>query len=200
MAFASNIAAMNAAKKFVKQAGFDSSTYKDYFAIEKIDGEWHSLQIAAFPQAREPHSCLISERDACLDAIRFPKAEEMAFHEAQKASAEQMDIEAAQSAADALANSQQSATNLPNGKEWIRISSVQKPTKFVWHVADEMIARAAAAGLPAPSRKEVQDECIRRGVASGTARTQYQAWKKANDEAEANASNAALLSARFNQK
>lgn len=198
MAFASNIAAMNAAKKFMKEAGFDAAAYKEFFKIEKLDGQWHSMQIAQFPAPRDPLSCLLIERDAGMDAIAFPKAAEAAFHEAQAAAAEQMDIEAAQAAADALADSQQSATNLPNGKEWIRISSVIKPTKFVWHVADEMNARAAAAGQPAPTRKEVQDECVRRGVASGTARTQYQAWKKATDDARKNAVHAAELSAKFN--
>jgi hypothetical protein len=187
MAFASNIAAMNAAKTFTKQAGFDPKSYKEYFAIEKLDGEWHSLQIAAFPQAREPLSCLMDEREGAFAFPMASKAADEAFTEAQRQ-------------ADRMADAQQSAASLPNGKEWIRISSVAKPTKFVWHVADEMIARATAAGLPAPTRKEVQDECIRRGVASGTARTQYQAWKKANDEAAANSANAAALSAKFNQK
>ncbi len=187
MAFASNIQAMNAAKKFMKGAGFDASAYKEFFKIEKIDGEWHSLQIQAFPAPREPHSCLMDEREG---AWAFPMASEgddEAFTEAQRQ-------------ADAMADAQQSASALPNGKEWIRVSSVEKPTKFVWHVADRMIAAAAAAGQAAPSRKEVQDECIRLGVASGTARTQYQAWKKANDEAALNVAYAAELSKRFASK
>jgi hypothetical protein len=195
MAFASNLAAMNAAKKFMKEAGFDASIYREYFAIEKHDGEWHAQQIAEFPAPREPHSCLISEREGIYP---FPNALEAAG-EALTEAQDDAELAAAMAEAERLANSQQSGTTV-NGKEWIRISSVQKPTKFVWHVADEMNARAAAAGLPAPTRKEVQDECIRRGVASGTARTQYQAWKKARDESQANAVHAAELSARFNSK
>lgn len=252
MAFASNIAAMNAAKKFMKSAGFDAAAYKDYFKIEKIDGEWHAMQIQEFPAPRDPLSCLLIEREG---AWAFPMASEAAqqaltnekeqlkaakaFDEgdhdpdaeaaeflAQQAQADEqsftMDeddyqLEAdepsaqdeaeedeaqanRQKAADALADALQSESSLPNGKVWIHISSVAKPTKFVWHVADEMVAAAIAAGKPAPSRKEVQDECIRRGVASGTARTQYQAWKKASDETRKNATKAAELSARFNQK
>lgn len=195
MAYASNIAAMNAAKQFMKAAGFDGAAYKEFFKIEKIDGEWHSLQVAAFPAPREPHSCLLIERDGIYP---FPMASE-APSEALTAPQDDDALAAAQAEADRVANAQQSGS-VVNGKEWIRISSVIKPTKFVWHVADEMNARAAAAGQPAPTRKEVQDECVRRGVASGTARTQYQAWKKARDESSLNSALAAELSARFNAK
>lgn len=200
MAFASNIAAMNAARKILNAQGINSAALKEFFLFEKHDGEWHALQCQPFPGPRDPLSCLLIERDACMDAIAFPKAAEAAFHEAQAAAAEQIDIEAAQAAADRLADIAQSATSLPNGKEWIRMSSIPKPTKQVWHIADEMNARSAAAGQSAPSRKEVQDECVRRGIASGTARTQYQAWKKATDESTRNAVHAAELSAKFNQK
>lgn len=55
-----------------------------------------------------------------------------------------------------------------------RLSSCVRPTKKVWDIADCM-AKA--------SRKEVMDECVRQGVAYGTARTQYQAWFKASQEA-----------------
>lgn len=110
------------------------------------------------------------------------------------------EIAAASAEADRLADQLQTNEQLPNGKVWVHKSSILKPTKQVWHIADEMVAAALAAGKPAPSRKEVQDECVRRGIASGTARTQYQAWKKANDDAAANSAAAAAASARFNQK
>jgi len=201
MAYASNIAAMNAAKQFMKAAGFDAATYKEFFKIEKIDGEWHSLQIAAFPAPRDPLASLLDERCDILGAFPFPKAAGVALTENLSAMPLDDDgyIADAAAEADRVANAQQSGS-VVNGKEWIRVSSVIKPTKFVWHVADEMNARAAAAGQPAPTRKEVQDECVRRGVASGTARTQYQAWKKARDESSLNAALAAELSARFNAK
>lgn len=65
-----------------------------------------------------------------------------------------------------------------------RLSTAELPTKKVWHVADEMLAAAKAAGLPAPKRKDVIAECVSRGVAYGTSRTQYQHWFKClNDSA-----------------
>lgn len=103
-------------------------------------------------------------------------------------------------AADRIANAQASEQQLPNGKVWVRQSSVLKPTKMVWAIADEMNAAAREAGKEAPSRKEVQEECVRRGIASGTARTQYQAWKAAQDATAKNAALAAELSAKLNGK
>jgi hypothetical protein len=187
MGFTSNLQAINAARAFMKNAGFDAAAYKEYFKIEKLDGEWHSQQIQPLLAPREPLSCLLSERDGIFAFPQASQADEASFTEAQRQ-------------ADRMADSQQSAAALPNGKEWIRISSVAKPTKFVWHVADRMMAEAEAAGEPAPSRKQVQDECIRLGVASGTARTQYQAWKTARDNATKNAEHAAALSAKLNSR
>lgn len=54
-----------------------------------------------------------------------------------------------------------------------RLSSVIRPTRLVWVIADSM---------PKASRKEVMAECVAQGVAYGTARTQYQAWFKASQE------------------
>jgi hypothetical protein len=204
MAFASNIAAMNAARKILIAQGINSAALKEYFSFEKHDGEWHALQSQPFPAARDPLASILDDR---AGIFAFPKASEalsaaLTASQAESSAYEESGDEFfSQQAAEAerIANSQQSGSTV-NGKEWIRISSVIKPTKFVWHVADEMNEAAAAAGKPAPTRKEVQDECVRRGVASGTARTQYQAWKKARDESAANAVHAAELSARFNQK
>lgn len=57
------------------------------------------------------------------------------------------------------------------GHPWVRKSEIVKPTKQVWHVADEM-----HKANPEVSRKEVIAECIKRGIAFYTARTQYQLW------------------------
>jgi hypothetical protein len=214
MAFTSNIQAMNAAKAATKAHGIAAAAYKDHFSIEKHDGEWHALLIQPFPAPRDPLSCLLLERDG---AIAFPLASnalaQLLTEGMQENERDDYDLSAQdeaeeeeahanrQKAADALADSLQSAAALPNGKEpWTRVSSVEKPTKFVWHVADRMVAAALAAGKRAPSRKEVQDECVRLGVAHGTARTQYQAWKKACDETALNAFRAAELSAKLNSK
>ncbi|MCK9234944.1 MAG: hypothetical protein M0P09_01355 [Acholeplasmataceae bacterium] len=69
-------------------------------------------------------------------------------------------------------------------KEWVRQSSILKPTKAVWFIADELYAKAEAEGQPYPTRSQVQDECVRRGIASGTARTQFQHWFKCRKEME----------------
>lgn len=205
MAFASNLAAINAAKQFVKAAGFNANQFKEFFKIEKINGEWHSLQTQAFPEARDPALSLADDREG---AWAFPKAGEapaiaLTSSQAESAGYEESGDEffaEQQAEAERKANAAASEQALPNGKVWIHVSSVVKPTKFVWQVADEMIAAAREAGKPEPTRKQVQDECIRRGVASGTARTQYQAWKTARDNARANEQRAAELSAKFNAK
>lgn len=57
-----------------------------------------------------------------------------------------------------------------------KASSVILPVKTVWHIADEMFRKAEEAGEPQPRRKDVISECVQRGVAFYTARTQYQQW------------------------
>jgi hypothetical protein len=63
----------------------------------------------------------------------------------------------------------------------IHKSRVQSPTKLVWHIADEMTAADSAV-----TRRQVIEECTRRGIAFYTARTQYQQWLTACRESEAN--------------
>lgn len=65
-------------------------------------------------------------------------------------------------------------------RPYIRSSSIAKPTKKVWAIADSMIQFAESNDLPVPTRGEIIAECIKRGIASGTSATQYQHWKKAN--------------------
>lgn len=50
-------------------------------------------------------------------------------------------------------------------------STAERPCKLVWHIADEM-----KAANPEVKRKDVLAECVKRGVAFYTARTQYQQW------------------------
>lgn len=52
-----------------------------------------------------------------------------------------------------------------------RKSDIALPTKAVWRIADEMFAAD-----PQVRRKDVIAECVRRGIAFYTARTQYQQW------------------------
>lgn len=46
-------------------------------------------------------------------------------------------------------------------------STVERPCKRVWQVADDM---------PGAKRKDVLDACVKQGIAYYTARTQYQQW------------------------
>ena len=71
---------------------------------------------------------------------------------------------------DAMANATMAGVGLPQ-----RLSSIKSPVKRVWHIADSM---------PKAARKDVIAECVAQGVASGTARTQYQAWFKASQESK----------------
>jgi hypothetical protein len=60
----------------------------------------------------------------------------------------------------------------PKAKPGIkRKSDIARPTKAVWHIADKMFAAD-----PQVRRKDVIAECVRRGIAFYTARTQYQLW------------------------
>lgn len=151
----------------------------------------------AIPQAAQPEA-IIPEAEAENEPSDYDLSEHR--HESMGA----REFEKAQAAADALANQQQAqaaaTSQLRNGKVWIHASTCESPVKRVWAIADAMVKQARDEGKAAPSRKDIQDECVRQGVASGTARTQYQAWKKANDNDAANAANAAALSAALNAR
>lgn len=128
--------------------------------------------------------------DACTKALneREPKLEEaifVALDEMIGKKREAIELVALEIEAEEQANRAQieGVSETKGGKLWIKASSVEKPTKMVWIIADEMCALAEELGRARPSRKEVQDECVRRGIASGTARTQYQHWFKTNHEA-----------------
>lgn len=239
--FATNMAAMNAARK---QFG---KGWQAQVSIEKLGTKEFSVQVRqpvvasgialhteregafAFPTAKAIRDAIVADaRNSTFigSAKAFfnsrpapeltPSQQESAdydedgdeFYNAESENApinpDQLDADIAfaqaQELADKVANNAAMEGNLKSGKVWIRQSTILKPTKQVWHIADAMIAAARAAGSVLPTRKEVQDECVRRGIASGTARTQYQAWKKANDEARGNQEAAALASKRFNSK
>ena len=50
-------------------------------------------------------------------------------------------------------------------------SSIERPTKAVWDIAEELTEKD-----PSIRRKDVIAECVARGIAYYTARTQYQQW------------------------
>lgn len=62
----------------------------------------------------------------------------------------------------------------------LRKSSVEGPTKKVWAIAEDMFA-----ANPNTRRKDVIDECVKRGIAFYTARTQYQTWSQLVKAAQA---------------
>lgn len=55
--------------------------------------------------------------------------------------------------------------------EITRKSSIERPTKAVWDIAEELTEKD-----PSIRRKDVIAECVARGIAYYTARTQYQQW------------------------
>ncbi len=56
----------------------------------------------------------------------------------------------------------------------LRKSTIEKPTKRVWTLAEEY-----HAANPDAKRKDVIAHCVAQGIAFYTARTQYQAWRTA---------------------
>lgn len=198
--FQTNLAAINAARK---QFG---ANYRDFVNIEKLALREFSIQLRPIPQAsgialeteREGEFCFPLASDQKPADTSAAQAFFASLPRPEPESEESVDLALAQAEADRIANSQASEQKLPSGKLYIRLSSIAKPTKKVWDIADQMIANAAALGLPRPSRAEIQDRCVDMGIATGTARTQYQAWKKANDATLANMEAAAAASKRFN--
>lgn len=73
-------------------------------------------------------------------------------------------------------------TKVPAWAEGRDQSSVESPTKRVWHIADDMVA-----ANPNVARKEIVKACVESGIAYYTARTQVQLWRTAKLESEANA-------------
>ena len=77
-------------------------------------------------------------------------------------------------AGDAIAESTAKPDNI------VRKSSVERPTKKVWGIAEAMFATN-----PDTRRKDVVAECVRQGIAFYTARTQYQVWSQLQKETKA---------------
>lgn len=216
-AYSMKVNAINAARRFMAEQSL-SGDWSDHFVIESKgprqyvvehkpvmnrDNAWKSLMVAtegrfefataAIVEACEFHNANEARRAAAAFFASRPAPEAASEEEVDEVE----ELRAAQAAADAKANDEQ-ANAAPGSKYpagWVHKSAVLKPVKRVWAIADEMIA-----ANPNVTRKEVQEECVRRGIASGTARTQYQAWKTARDAAAKNAERAAELSAKFNQQ
>lgn len=64
----------------------------------------------------------------------------------------------------------------------LKVSKISSPVAMVYAIADAMVAVN-----PAVQRKEILDACVNNGIATLTARTQYQLWKKARTSAPGDA-------------
>lgn len=123
---------------------------------------------------KQPVNIIVAEKLAHIpDPIPSP-IEKIAPRADLEVPDDEPDYAADAAAADKQANIE--AVNKDSAKP--RLSSAEKPTKLVWHIADAMLIAAQKAGEPMPKRKDVIEECVRQGIAYGTSRTQYQHWFK----------------------
>lgn len=146
-------AVKSSAHRAAKQAGFE----KDQYEIIEVDGQ--------FGYRVKTEEELVEELRAA-EEVEEPVEESIEAEMEEQADeqlAEQLNEEAAQ-AIEAPAKGKAK----PEVKHK---SDIERPTKTVWHIADEM-----SATNPQVRRKDVIAECVRRGIAFYTARTQYQQW------------------------
>lgn len=140
----------SSAHRAAKQAGFE----KDQYEIVEVDGQFgfQPIEVAEEPVQEAQTEVVATEADVA--AMEKQADEQLAA---------QLNEEATQ-AIEAPAKGEAK----PEVKHK---SDIERPTKTVWHIADEM-----SAANPQVRRKEVIAECVRRGIAFYTARTQYQQW------------------------
>lgn len=144
-----------------------------------IAGMQESITLAMTDAELDSLIKTLNDREPKLEESIFVAIDEMIGKRREALELSRMEIEAEEQANRAQI---EGVSETKGGKLWIKASSVEKPTKMVWIIADEMVANADQMGKARPTRKEVQDECVRRGIASGTARTQYQHWFKTTHE------------------
>lgn len=140
----------SSAHRAAKQVGLT----KDQYEIVEVDGQFgfQLIEVAEEPVQEAPTEVEATEAD--IAAMEKQADEQLAA---------QLNEEAAQ-AIEAPAKGKAK----PEVKHK---SDIERPTKTVWHIADEM-----SAANPQVRRKDVIAECVRRGIAFYTARTQYQQW------------------------
>lgn len=143
-------------------------------AMIKEFGEGSDHEVVAKADAIPARFVIVEKAKPMADDLpENPEELDFPIHPELAAAELQMPwIADAQAKADKLADAIQVNAAAPVDKP--RLSTCEKPTKKVWHIADSM---------PKASRKEVIEECVRQGIAYGTSRTQYQAWFKASQEA-----------------
>jgi hypothetical protein len=143
----------SSAHRAAKQAGLT----KDQYEIVEIDGKF---------------GYRVKTEEELVEELRMAEEVEEPVEEFIEAEMEQ---QADEQADERLNEEAAQAIEAPaKGKakpEVKRKSDIPRPSKTVWHIADEMVA-----ANPNVRRKEVIEECVRRGIAYYTARTQYQQW------------------------
>jgi hypothetical protein len=162
--------------KAQKAAAAQAQAPWEFPKAEDFEAAAHAGQSAAADAAKAFFASRIIENEAASDDSEANDAmsdDEIAAQQEAAEKAFDKAIESAMKDADAAA--------LAKGirKPYIRQSSIVKPTKKAWAIADAMRAHAEENDLPIPARSEIIAECIKQGIASGTSATQYQYWKKA---------------------
>lgn len=161
----------SSAHRAAKQAGLT----KDQYEIVEIDGQFGYQLIGEAPAA-EAEEPVVGEFVNCphcgthlsngigvhLQEVNGEVIKHKAFEYACLACGEEFGPAIAEEAPKAAPKRKIEVTNE---------STAERPCKLVWHIADEM-----KAANPEVKRKEVLAECVKRGVAFYTARTQYQQW------------------------
>ena len=94
-----------------------------------------------------------------------------AAKEAAKEAAKAEKAAALKAAADQIPSLPEKAKVIKTEADILRTSTAVKPTKLVWLIASKN---------PNASRKDVITLCEQMGIATNTAKTQYQAWFAAN--------------------
>lgn len=144
------------ARRAAKSAGleqFEIIEVEGGFAFQAIAQE-EAIDEATFEEIQESGD-LEDRLDA---ALAVADASQVVFEETPSA---------IQAAADAALEKKAPTRKIEVTNE----STAERPCKLVWHIADDM-----KAANPEVKRKEVLAECVKRGVAFYTARTQYQQW------------------------
>lgn len=140
----------SSAHRAAKQAGFE----KDQYEIVEVNGQFGFQPIEVAEEPVQEATAEVEATEADIAAMEKQADEQLA---------EQLNEEAAQAI---------EATAKGKAKPEVKHKSdIERPTKTVWHIADEMVA-----ANPQVRRKDVIAECVRRGIAFYTARTQYQQW------------------------
>ena len=183
--YASKKSAVRAARKAL-EAQNPNFTREDIDALYTIEEHneqagmffWRRIQKEVNARAPEslfenrdiPNSIVAMGEDAIADYVADAENEECGdvLDERLERAVDEAETE------DAADEAKQDARAVNSTMDGIlRKSAVQNPCKLVWEIASEMYPKGA-------KRKDIIEHCIAQGVATYTAKTQYQKWYTAN--------------------